>query len=86
MKYLRFATLTIFLLTSGLALADPFECGGQLIETGVGTTKEQVMALCGPPTSRDEDRWYYVNQPGQVTVIIQFVNGEVQNIRHVLHQ
>ena len=86
MKYPTIATLTVLGLMSGMVSADPFECNGQYIESGVGTTMEQVLAQCGPPSAKSENRWYYMNQPGQVTVILYFVNDEVQSIRQVPHQ
>ena len=86
MKHWMFTVFPALLLASASSLADPFECNGQYIEAGVGTLKEQVLAQCGPPTAKSENRWYYMNQPGQVTVIIYFVNDQVESIRQVLHQ
>ena len=54
----------------------PFMCG-------VGTTREEVLEKCGPPTEKDEDRWYYKNQPGQVTVVLTFETGKLEQIEQI---
>jgi len=63
--------------------AQQFVCGESIVETDVGTTKEEVLAKCGPPTVRGEDRWYYKNQPGQVTVVLTFETNQLQNIETI---
>jgi len=63
--------------------ADPFVCGQGMVETGVGTTKEEVLDKCGPPTVKEMDRWYYKNQPGQVTVVLTFETGKLEQIEEI---
>lgn len=62
------------------AYAQPFVCGQSMVETGMGTTKEQVLAMCGPPSVKGENQWTYKNQPGQVTVVLTFENNQLQQI------
>jgi hypothetical protein len=61
----------------------PFMCGQGMVESGVGTTKEEVLATCGPPTEKGENRWYYKNQPGQITVVLTFETGTLQQIEQI---
>ncbi|MDX2316264.1 MAG: DUF2845 domain-containing protein [Gammaproteobacteria bacterium] len=63
--------------------AQPFVCGQSMVETGVGTTKEEVLEKCGPPSAKDSDRWYYKNQPGQVTVVLTFETGKLEQIESI---
>lgn len=65
------------------ASAQTFTCGETMVETDVGTTKEAVLDKCGPPTEQGEDRWYYKNQPGQVTVVLTFEAGTLQQIDQI---
>ena len=73
----------ITLLGAGAADAQVWNCGQTMVETGVGTTKEEVRDKCGPPTSMDADRWYYKNQPGQVTVVLTFETGKLEQIEFI---
>jgi hypothetical protein len=54
-----------------------------MVETGVGTTKEEVLEKCGPPSVKTADRWYYKNQPGQVTIVLVFQIGELEQIETI---
>jgi hypothetical protein len=74
-------SLSIFAIHG--ANAQPFVCGQSMVETDVGTTKEEVLEKCGPPTVKGEDRWYYKNQPGQVTVVLTFETGKLQQIERI---
>ena len=66
------------------AHADPaFVCGDSMVETGMGTTREEVLEKCGAPTEKDEDRWYYRNQPGQITVVLTFETGKLEQIEQI---
>ncbi len=65
------------------AYAQEFVCGQGIVETDVGTTKEEVLAKCGPPSEKGEDRWYYKNQPGQVTIVLTFETGKLQQIETI---
>ncbi len=65
------------------ATAQTFVCGQTLVETDVGTTKEEVLEKCGPPSVKGPDRWYYKDQPGQVTVVLTFENGMLQQIENI---
>ena len=82
--------VTNFVLACSLSMlalpgvrAQPFVCGDSMVETDVGTTKEEVLSKCGPPTVQDEDRWYYKDQPGQVTVVLTFENDQLQQIETI---
>lgn len=68
------------------AHAQTFVCGQSMVQTGEGTTKEQVRETCGPPSVDEGDRWYYKNQPGQVTVVLVFQNGMLEQIQHIQQQ
>ena len=74
---------SLSMFTGTLVHAQPFVCGDAMIETDVGTTKEEVLAKCGPPSEQTEDRWYYKDQPGQVTVVLTFENDELQQIESI---
>jgi hypothetical protein len=65
------------------ANAQVWACGQSMVETGQGTTKEEVLDKCGPPTTKDSDRWYYKNQPGQVTVVLTFETGKLMQIETI---
>lgn len=75
--------LALSLFAVNVVQAQPFMCGQGMVETGVGTTKEQVLDTCGPPSVKGEDRWYYKNQPGQVTVVLTFETGLLQQIERI---
>lgn len=68
------------------AIAQSFVCGQTMVQTGVGTTKEEVLEKCGPPSVKTKHRWYYKNQPGQVMVILTFENGTLQKIDDIPEQ
>ena len=63
--------------------AQTFVCGQTMVETGEGTTKEEVLEKCGPPSVKTADRWYYKNQPGQVTIVLVFQIGELEQIETI---
>ena len=65
------------------ANAQVWYCGQSMVETGMGTTREEVLDKCGPPTAKDSDRWYYKNQPGQVTVVLTFETGKLMQIETI---
>ena len=65
------------------AFADPFPCGSSAVETGMGTTKQEVLDKCGPPSEKDTDHWYYKHQTGQVTVVLTFENDQLQGIERI---
>lgn len=75
--------LSLSLATTHAANAQPFMCGESMVETGMNTTKEEVLEKCGPPTVKTEDRWYYKNQPGGVTVVLVFQIGELEQIEQI---
>ena len=79
-----FAAGALLVVTAQMARADdPFVCGESMVESGVGTTQEEVLAKCGPPTVKEMDRWYYKNQPGQVTVVLVWQTGTLEQIETV---
>ena len=75
--------LSLSVFAIHVAHAQPFMCGQSMVETGMGTTKEEVLDKCGPPTVQTEDRWYYKNQPGQVTVVLTFQIGKLEQIEQI---
>lgn len=82
-RFMLLSAFSILMLIVPVAHAQSFVCGDSMVQTGVGTTKEEVEATCGPPTTKAEDRWYYENQPGQVTIVLTFENGELQQIQQI---
>ena len=76
-------TFLISAFAFGAADAQVWNCGQSMVETGMGTTKEEVLSKCGPPTTKDSDRWYYKNQPGQVTVVLTFETGKLMQIETI---
>jgi len=82
MKNLLNAALwTALALGAQGAMATTMRCGDTLFDDTslVPATKEQVLAACGEPTSRELGRWVY-QQPGQFTRILQFEDGNLENI------
>ncbi len=65
------------------ATAQTFVCGQTMVETDVGTTKEELLEKCGPPSVKGPDRWYDKDQPGQVTVVLIFQNNKLEQIRNI---
>jgi hypothetical protein len=59
----------------------PGRCGDTLIDDTslVPVTKEQVLAACGEPTSRELGLWVY-EQPGQFTRTLRFEDGNLESI------
>lgn len=78
-----FLTILLLIFFANVAYAQSFACGQSIVETGMGTTKEEVLEKCGPPTMKEGDRWVYENQPGQVTVILVFETGKLNQIEQV---
>ena len=75
--------IVISAFSIGAANAQVWLCGQSMVETGMGTTREEVLDKCGPPTTKDSDRWYYKNQPGQVTVVLTFETGKLMQIETI---
>ncbi|MEM8563002.1 MAG: DUF2845 domain-containing protein [Pseudomonadota bacterium] len=73
------AFLTVIYL-SPAALAQDMRCGNQLIagEQIHPLIKEQVLEICGEPTSKDMDRWYYEEQH---KILVFNGNGELEEIQ-----
>jgi hypothetical protein len=61
------------------ALAQDMRCGTRLISGDQinPLLKEQVLQICGEPTSKDSDRWFYQEQ-GKILVFNG--NGELDHI------
>ena len=61
------------------ALAQEMRCGNRLIAGDQihPLMKEQVLEICGEPTSKDYNRWYY-QQQGKILVFNG--NGELDHI------
>lgn len=86
---MKHSTLVLLLSLSVFgydAHAQTFSCGQSMVQTGEGTTKEEVQATCGPPSVNAGDQWYYKDQPGQVTVVLTFENGTLQQIEQIQQQ
>lgn len=81
MKGTRFALAALSLVFAANAVGDDsFVCGQHVIEAGTGMTREMVEMVCGEPTAKDADRWYYENQTGGVTVVLTFQIGTLEQI------
>ncbi len=61
------------------ALAQEMRCGNRLIAGDQihPLLKEQVLEICGEPTSKEFDRWFY-QQEGKILVFND--NGELDHI------
>jgi hypothetical protein len=61
------------------ALSQDMRCGNRLISGDQinPLLKEQVLQICGEPTSKDSDRWFYQEQ-GKILVFNG--NGELDHI------
>ena len=72
--------IATLLYLSGLSVpsASPMECNGNLVSAG--DTEEQVLATCGEPTSRRDNRWIYERE-GDLPKILIFGNGVVMFIK-----
>lgn len=69
---LKIKMLALAIATSGLtvpALAQEMRCGNRLIagDQMQPLVKEQVLQVCGEPTSKDYNRWFYQEQ-GKILV------------------
>jgi hypothetical protein len=67
LKQIGLITATVAM--SGAAVAQEMRCGNELISGDQMNPllKTQVLELCGEPTSRDGERWYY-QQQGKILV------------------
>lgn len=67
LKQIGLITATVAM--SGAAFAQEMRCGNELISGDQMNPllKTQVLELCGEPTSRDGERWYY-QQQGKILV------------------
>lgn len=82
-RSIQFFVISLLLLFFQATHAQTFNCGQTIIETGVGTTKEEVLSKCGPPSVQEGDHWYYKDQPGQVTVVLVFENDKLEQIQQI---
>ena len=76
-------TLSLLMFATQGVHAQTFVCGQTMVETGMGTTKEEVLEKCGHPSVKTADRWYYKNQPGQVTIVLTFETGKLEQIESI---
>ena len=79
---LNIKSLSLLIAVSSIsasALAQDMRCGNKLIEGDQiqPLIKEQVLEICGEPTEKDYDRWYYKEQ-GKILVFNG--NGELDHI------
>lgn len=65
------------------AIADALQCGTDLVN--VGDAQSDVLQKCGEPKSKDGNEWIY-ERPGDLTVIVQFAEGQVLNITNPQQQ
>jgi hypothetical protein len=65
---------------SAPALAQEMRCGEKLIagDQIQPLIKEQVLEICGEPTEKDYDRWYYKEQH---KILVFNGNGELDHIQ-----
>lgn len=80
MLNIRMLALTVALSSLAFpALAQEMRCGNRLIAGDQihPLLKEQVLEICGEPTSKDFDRWFYQDQ-GKILVFND--NGELDHI------
>ena len=72
------------LLLAGNAQAGSMSCGASIIDDGQpdGQFKQQILAQCGEPTSKDGDNWFYNRADvGQGTYILHFNDsGQLESI------
>ena len=68
----------LYLAVTAIASASPLECNGNLVS--VGATEQQVLAICGEPTARRENRWIYQRE-GDLPEILIFADGVVTEIK-----
>ena len=66
--------------TSSAVYALSLECNGNIVSTGI--TEEQLLEMCGEPTSRNGANWVY-HKPGSIPILVTFGNGVVMFIRDV---
>jgi hypothetical protein len=76
--------VVMLLLTVDLALATgSMRCGGRLVDQG--TTKDEVIQLCGQPSVRKEgdNYWYYDRGSANLVTRLFFVGEKVEFIDDV---
>jgi len=79
---LNIKKLSFFLAVTSItapALAQEMRCGAHLIAGDQihPLVKEQVLEMCGEPTEKDFERWYYKEQH---KILIFNGNGELDHI------
>ena len=79
---LKTRPLAIFVATlclSGTAFSQEMRCGNRLIagDQIKPLLKDEVLQICGEPTKRDYDRWFY-QQQGKILVFND--NDELDHI------
>ena len=75
--FLLFIPTVLYLTGLSVARASPMECNGNLVT--IGNTEEQVLATCGEPTARRDNRWIYKRE-GDLPKIVIFAEGVVMFI------
>ncbi|MCB1846342.1 MAG: DUF2845 domain-containing protein [Halieaceae bacterium] len=68
-SFKQIGLITVTVAMSGAAVAQEMRCGNELISGDQihPLLKTQVLEICGEPTTRDYDRWYYQEQ-GKILV------------------
>jgi hypothetical protein len=75
--YVVFISIVLSLAGLSVSRAAPMECNGNLVSAG--DTEQQVLATCGEPTSRRDNRWIYERE-GDLPKILIFGDGVVMTI------
>ena len=81
LKYVISFVLLLFGIST--AMAASIQCGTQIISDDQrnGQTKSEVLELCGEPTSKKMNTWYY-KQPDGATFRLHFNgSGELESIQ-----
>lgn len=73
------ASLVAVVSISAPAFAQEMRCGDKLIQGDQihPLIKEQVLEICGEPTEKDYERWYYKEQ---AKIVVFNGNGELDHI------
>jgi hypothetical protein len=72
-----FIAAVLYLFGLSVARASEMQCNGNLVSAG--DTEQQVLAICGEPTARRENRWIY-RREGDLPKILTFGDGVVMLI------
>jgi len=80
---LKYGSMMLLILVSVMSpsvYAVSLECNGNIVSAGI--TEEQLLNICGEPTSRNGANWIY-HMLGSLPVMVTFGNGVAMFIRDV---